>query len=343
MIPYILFVILIFIFRGSKKPFYMFLVLLFFNVLRYDTGWDYMSYVDEVETWGMPGSNIMRYSFLWQWLFAFAQKVNMPHLAIAVPGFLTICIVYFAVVRLTQTKAEACDALTFYALWPYFFLGSFSTIRQSLGIAIGLLILLSALKRKYIWFVILLVLNILIHPSSIMCIFFAAFFLPDFKLKFWHMVLLIVGIFIALASIDLIIQNSPLASYEVYLNSTDSYGSKLSILLAIILIPTLMVRKQKLGNSGITDVCILALILLIITYVALDNSVTSRVADYYVILMIFVAPTYKFLFQDRALGNVLVIGGFTALFFYYLLSTQGAVQQGLATSPFVPYQWIFLR
>lgn len=300
-----------------------------------------MSYVDIVESWGISRSSVTRYSILWQWLFAFAQKINMPHVALAVPGFLTISVVYFAVTKITRTNEDACDALTVYALWPYFFLGSFSTVRQSLGIAVGLLILLSALKKKYVWFVSLVSLNFLIHPSSIVCIFYAAFFLPDFRLKLWHMVLLLVGTFLVLAFIDFIIKDSIFASYETYLISSDTYGSKLSILLAIILIPTLMVRKLRIGNTGITDVCVLALSLMIMTFITLSNSVVSRVTDYYVILMMFVAPTYKYLFKDRVLGNTLVIGAFTAIFFYYLISTQAAVQQGLATSPFVPYQFIF--
>ena len=250
MIPYIFFVILILWFRHNRSPILIYMTLVMFNVLRYNTGWDYMSYIDEVEYWGSIGSNMMRYSILWQWLFECVQEINMPHIAIAVPGFLTITIVYFVVNALQKNKGLICDILSIYAFWPYFFLGSFSTIRQSLGIAIGLLILFCAIKKKLVWFIIFLIVNYLIHPSSVVCVCYAAFFIPKFRLRIWHMAVILTISVVALFSINIIIQHSPFAIYESYLSAHDSYGSKLSILLFIILMPTLLLRTLLSRKSG---------------------------------------------------------------------------------------------
>lgn len=341
MIPYILFLFLVLFFRVLKRPQYIYITLLVFNVLRYDTGWDYMSYISLVENWGMPGSNMLKYSFIWQWLFSFAERVNIPHLALAIPGFLTVSLVYFAISKLLNSQEAICDSLCIYAFWPYFYLGSFSTVRQALGVAIALVILYSAVHRKLVLFLLLLVLDYFIHPSSIVCVFYVAFFFPYLRVKLWQMGVLFVAFYVALSFIDLIIQGSPLAVYETYLNSSDTYGSKLSILLAIMLIPTFMVRNIEKGAPLMADFCVMSIVLQIMTFVAFNSSVLSRVSDYYAILLVFVASKYKNLFQEKQLGNILVLSAFISVFIYYLVSTRGAASQGLATSPFVPYKFIF--
>ena len=115
MIPYIIFALLILWFRHLKIPFLIYLTLVFFNVLRYNTGWDYMSYVNEIEYWGTIGSNMHRYSVIWRCLFEFANKINNPHFAIAVTGFLTITIIYFVVNKLCKEKRLICNVLSIYA------------------------------------------------------------------------------------------------------------------------------------------------------------------------------------------------------------------------------------
>ena len=345
MVPYLIFVFLILLFRYASKPKYMYLTMLLFNVLRYDTGWDYKNYYNEALYWGSQGSSTTRYSFIWQWLFELANKLNLPHLVMVIVGVLTISIVYFAVYNILKTKKSTCDALCIYALWPFFYLGTFSTIRQSLGISIGLLLVLCALRKKYVLFSLLLVLDFFIHPSSVVCIAFAVFFFPDFHLKIWKMVVIVFAVFAVMLSLEVLIQNSPFEVYQIYLGHSDSYGSKLSVLLALILIPTLMLRNQKIGNQGMTDICIMSIILLICTLVSFNNTVLSRITDYFIILLIFVAINYKQLFPDKIFGNFIIYSLFAGVFLFYLYNTQGAaiVQQGLATSPFVPYQFIFAQ
>lgn len=342
MIPYILFVAIILFFRNRKKPFMLYLTMLLFNVLRYDTGWDYMSYWNEVVEWGNVGSNMARYSLPWQWLFATAQELNMPHLALAIPGFLTLTIVYWAVVKIQEDKYDICDSLTIYALWPFFFLSTFSTIRQALAISISLVILYCAMKRKVNWFILLLLIDIIIHPSSIVCVGYAVFFIKNFKLNFWKIILISTFLIIGMFSANFFINNITfLNSYTVYLGENNDFGSKLSILLGVILILVMLVRKG--GNKGLIDIYILALIHTIFIFVFMSNSTLSRVVEYYLILLIFVAPFFKKLFKNKVVGNTVVVCAFVGIFFVYLIHTLGASQQGLATSPYVPYKIIFFR
>lgn len=157
------------------------------------------------------------------------------------------------------------------------------------------------------------------------------------------MVIIVGAVFLLMFSMEMIIQDSPLAVYQIYLGHSDSYGSKLSVLLAIILIPTIMVRAKKIGVIGMIDICLMALVLQIISLVSFNNTVLSRMTDYFSILLIFVAPLFKYLFDNKSMGNMAIYTAFAGIFLFYLINTMEAdvVNQGLATSPFVPYQFIF--
>ena len=75
----------------------------------------------------------------------------------------------------------------------------------------------------------------------------------------------------------------------------------------------------------------------------MSKSILARIADYYVILLIFVAPYFRNLFRDKTAGSALIVAAFVGVFFVYLIITAGASQQGLATSPFVPYKFILFQ
>ena len=151
MFPYLLFVAVLLFFYYRKNPIMMLLTLVAFAVLRYDVGWDYMNYYEFSSDEGSLALARERYSVVWSWLFETAYSLKMPHLGIAVPAVLTSVAVYLSV-RMFCEKDEAAmsDSLLVYALWPFFYLGSFSTIRQSLAVALGLLIFVLLYKRRWI-------------------------------------------------------------------------------------------------------------------------------------------------------------------------------------------------
>ena len=346
MIPYIVFVILVLVFRHNNKPKLIYLTLLLFSVLRYDTGWDYMSYYTKVEMWGDESISWERFSFIWKWLFQAANNLNEPHLVIAVPAFLTITIIYGVVKQIQKDPPRICDTMTIYALWPFFYLSTFSTIRQALAIAIGLLIMCCAIKKKIVLFFLLLILNFYVHPSSVICVLFAVFFFPNFRLKVRHFMIIVIVAGLAIHSLESILSGSVLGQYLFYLDDTDSFGSKLSILLAMILIPCILVKSKSLtfvGGGQFVDIEIVALVLTIFVYAFSSNSVVARGINYFSILLIFVAPCFPALFKNKRVGSFWVYMSFISVFVYYLISTSDALSLGMATSPFVPYKTLLSR
>lgn len=348
MIPYILFVVFILVTRNYKNHRLMFLGLVLFSALRYDVGWDFMSYYGLVNSLGRSTDSVEHYSFIWRWLFQTAHTLNSPQLAIAVPAFLTISISYYVIVKLQVTVSRISDSLAVYALWPFFYLASFSVIRQSLAIAIGLLILYCAINKKFFWFFFLLLVNYFVHPSSIVCIVFAFFFFSGFHLKIWHIIVLSILFVGAASSLNLILENSLVEDYLTYIGESDSYGSKLSILIALVLVPVIIIRMKKalvgeVVHKGIIDIVVLAYILTIIVFVFVNNSVLSRVLDYFVVLLVFVLPVAKQLFKDKTHGAFLIYTALSLILLVYLFITSGAQSQGLASSSYIPYKMILLQ
>lgn len=348
MIPYIIFIFLILLFRHYQKPTLIYLTLMLFSVLRYDTGWDYMSYYTTTDLWGSETISWEHYSIIWRWLFAVGNYLNEPHIVIAVPAFLTTTIIYQSVKLIQQDKERVSNTLTIYALWPFFYLASFSTIRQALAIAVGLLILYFAIKKKLIPFALFLFFNYYIHPSSIICVFYAVFFLPEFKMKLWHYIIIIVVFFFAIQSLNIVLSGTLLEQYASYLDTTDTFGTKLSILLAIVLIPCIAMKYMQKGfalsyYSKVIDIVIIALILTIMIYAFSSISVVSRGISYFTVLFIFVASNFPLLFKEKKIGEILVYLSFASVFVYYLISTSDAISLDMATSPFVPYKSIFSR
>ncbi len=326
----------------------MFIALVLFSALRYDVGWDFMSYYRLVNSWGQGTVSLEHYSFIWSWLFQTAQELNSPQLAIAIPAILTVSISYYVIVKLQVTASRISDSLAVYALWPFFYLASFSVIRQSLAVSIGLLILLCAIKRKYILFFLLLLVNYFVHPSSLVCISFVVLFFHGFHLKNWHIIMLTILFFVAASSLNTILDNSLLEDYLTYVGESDNYGSKLSVLIAMVLVPVIIIRMKRtlteeVIHKGIIDIVVLTYIMTIIVFVFVNNSVLSRILDYFVILLIFVLPFAKKIFKDKTLGAVLIYGALSLILIVYLYITSGAQSQGLASSSYIPYKVILFH
>lgn len=346
MIPYILFLILELLCYSKHNYKLMALLMMVFSLIRYDVGWDYMSYVEKVEDFGSLTIYWERFSFIWMWLFSFCNKVNCPHLALAIPGFITLFLIYKTIDLFEETEKSKCDALIVYILWPFLYLGTFSTVRQSLAAALGLLIIYYIIHGKSRIAILLGVINYFVHPSSVV-IFILLFLKPGVKFTSLKEVvfytIITIGIF---SSLSLVLTTLGVTQYLFYLDDTDSFGSTLSILLTLIA-SYLFVEKW---NSKSTDLvkdsmlCIIILCFICKTYIFLflNVSIIARVLDYFDVLLIFVLP-YTYKGSKFSVPRKIFVFCLSALFLFYLYNTQKANNADLASSSFVPYKTIFSK
>jgi len=357
MIPYFVFIVLILIFYVKKKPLVLFFILVIFCAVRYNTGWDYDSYYQISYNPTNLNQAINRYSFLWGYLFQFCYENQIPHFGIVLPEIITYVNVYVGLKILYKNdKKQMCDSFFVYSFWPFFYLGSWSTLRQALAMSLGFLLYVLLyiyrtekeqmnIKKKLSFLLISffgVYLVYLIHPSGIvisvlipLCLFVEEF--STFKI-FLSSIMILLGTLSMGYIVSLLESNS--SSYSMYLNKSDSYGGKLVYVLGLLAFgfTFCMVKYKEIKKTcnfeiGLVIVSVIGNILMF----SFGFSVVTRIFDYFAIFMILIYVKCFEQMHLKKLGMSLLV----MLFVYYLYNSKNA--SAILECGFVPYQFIFDR
>lgn len=342
MIPYIIFILVVIFAYRLKKPIWMAVIITFFSVIRFDTGWDYDSYYQVcIDNNALETAKII-WGGIWAKWFEYVNLHRIPFIGIGIPAVLTTIIVYYALYLLHEKdKKQIADSLLVYSLWPFLYLYSFCTVRQSLAISIVLLIVVLVSKKRFVLGGLLFVLNYFLHPSSIFTIVFLPFILVKKRLSV-GMILggtVLVGAFFGFASF--LLESLGLSNYLGLLESTDSFGGKIAIVyaaLSIYLIYVVVHNKDVTSlYSKMTSIVAMGAILQFLVYITDVPSVISRACSY---TYIFMAPTLFYTFRQIRFkeGKNLAIVIMALFFLVYLYVTQDSPD---AASQYVPYKTIF--
>lgn len=155
--------------KGKKvisQAFATFLAII--SAIRYDVGFDYPVYYEVAAQQG---------DFLWEFLrFEFISKIivfivwlfKVPYLIFFIYSFLTIYFVFQGLKRLMPDGLHI--GLFIYALFPLFFIDSFSLIRQHLAIALIFYAISFLLNRRFLPYIIIVCISGLIHSGSFITI-----------------------------------------------------------------------------------------------------------------------------------------------------------------------------
>lgn len=341
MIPYFLFLIIVLIFFYKKNPIGILSTMIIFAVLRYDTGWDYASYIKTIAA--SIKSDAERLSWFWNELFRFSADIKFPHFAIAVTSTLTYLTVYHALKILRLNKTQICQALLVYILWYSLYLGSFSVIRQSLSVAFGLLMFAYIQKKSYIKSIISLIIAIHLHPSALVLILvYPVYFLRN-RINLKLILIVSAGITFSLLLITKLIESIPILKiYLGYLSWNTNTGG-LMVLIDMFLTAYLIFSFYRLRHIPVIGMQ--CYFLSIITFLGRSmafllgiTSVLSRIFDYFLIFMIFIIfPSIKIFKDNTKIANIVTL--FMVLFFIvYLQISKGGTD--LASSGYVPYKFI---
>lgn len=337
MIPYFVFLFFLFFFYHHNNYKGIMITLILFSVLRYDVGWDYMSYY-EIALNPEMDNDFSRFSFFWQKIYLFAYNHHWPSFAIAFPSLLICLFAFWGIYMLLDgNRKKICDALVVYSLWPFFYLGTFSTIRQGLAISICLVIYAFLRKRKIMMALCLFVINFFIHPSSLVSLVLFPVLYLNYELKLKSVIIVTTIGIIVLFSLSSL---APLFElYFHYVGGENGYGGSLAYLLILIIIWLLFsmfIAKKKNYSIPFIGIIIASFGMEALIYLFGFASIMSRMLSYFSILFIFV-----FLESVRVVNpklKNLSIFLFLSLFLWYLIHSQ----QGEAMSGYVPYKFIFL-
>lgn len=347
MIPYFIFILFIIFFYSKKNPKGLLFSLVLFAVLRYNTGWDYANYVEITSNPTALERALNDYSFLWDYFFKFCYNHGVHHLAIIIPNIITYFLIYYSLNIIFKDDVERiAESLTVYALWPFFYLSSFSIIRQCLAVGVVLLVYALIKERKLALSFILVILAYYIHPSSLVCVMLYPLCLLNFKLKFWQLILiglLLVASIFYMSSIISFLGVEALSNYaDIYLGGSDNFGSKLSYLLFLIIcyFSYVWMNNYEVEDRKIYIVIIMAFLMEFSMYMIGLNSFVTRIVSYYSIFLIF-----SFYDSLRYIGNKKQFSGLltvllSALFIVYLILMDTPEARSKSSAPYVPYTFI---
>lgn len=166
--PYIsLYIIFILINYSTYKEKYKFFILFFilwlFTICRYDVGWDYLTYVEEIKR-GVNYIEESRYELFSRSIFYWAIKWKFYPLIFIIFGTIQLILLAFGIYKLSTNKALSW---TIYFLFPLFFLQDLSTIRQATATAFVFVSYYWLKNNQYVKFILFIIAGSLFHQSAL--------------------------------------------------------------------------------------------------------------------------------------------------------------------------------
>jgi len=346
MIPYFIFIFFLLLCYWSKKPLWMLVILIVFALLRYDTGWDYGTYVHIVETpafWN--DGDTSRFSLAWRALFGLANRVNCPPLAIAVANILTYVVLYIALSLLKLSKTQKIQAILVYALWYDFYLSSFSTLRQALSMAIGVLMFALIQRKQLVWSLLAFFVAIHLHTSAIILVILYPIYLLRDKLNFKWLCISVITmccVLSAIAEILMSLSDFGLDKYGIYLTWQDNFGGKLIYLNITLAVYFVFILYRDRHISSMERQCYFMVLSGVIGGIVIHyfgvSSVFARMLSYVTIFMILILFQSLNIFKEKRILRFVMDCLLILMFVGYLtLISKGGGNQ---LSPYVPYKCI---
>jgi hypothetical protein len=344
--PYIL-IACIFLFchlykpKNSNKIF--FITLLIFCILRYDVGWDYIEYVRVIES-GYVNIVDSRYEFLSKYFFLIGSYLSFYPIVFAIFSFLTLRIFYISVSRYSINPLLSW--LVFYSM-PLFFFASLSTIRQSLAMLIVFFSYRFVLEKKYIYFLITIIISMLIQPSAIVGVLILPIMIfPVGKLI--NIILFICSFYIGSMIISFI-DNSDLfllTRLKIYIGLEGVKAQLLNYLYYAFGIFNLLFY-DKLVKIDPKNKAIITLInsgLILLNLFSFESVTSLRISAFYLLFLVYLIPSYTRIFNkqsSRIIENVLVSGFISLSFFYLYIFINGYNNGVIDKVSFLPYRFWF--
>ncbi|GGP06540.1 hypothetical protein GCM10010992_26950 [Cloacibacterium rupense] len=169
-------------FTSKFKSRFIYYVLLLFTVLRYNVGWDYEMYKNAIFY-----RDFERFEPLSKLIFSICSIFNFYPLVFFVFGLL---ILYFTKISIEKYSSNYVVSWAVFIAFPFFFLASLSTLRQSLTNALILYSFHFAFQKKIYPFIVIILMSSLIHSSGI----FGFFLYPIVNIKIKRNILFIITV-----------------------------------------------------------------------------------------------------------------------------------------------------
>jgi len=320
----------------------MTLVLIVFAVIRYDTGWDYMSYFDACTDYTSLSIAQLAWGEIWSWWFELMYDNKIPFIGIGVPAFLTNILISLSFwILLDNDKKRTSEALLVYGLWPFLYLQSFCVVRQFLAIGVSIFAFALFYKKRYLFSIVLYIISVLLHTSSVIAIVFPLIFNLKKSLSVVKVVGCSVVAVLSLGGLYVVLMSFGLAGYADLLESEDNFGGKIGLvyfLLSIFFLATISKNKNNTSaNSKILSFFSICIIIQFFVYVAPIPSVISRAILYGIIFMP-ISFIYSLEIMKLPISKDMIYFIMLLFMIVYLVITKDSPG---AVSQYIPYKTIW--
>jgi hypothetical protein len=335
------------IFESKNNSKIIFVTLFFFCALRYDVGWDYMSYVSDLDT-GFDEILNSRYEFLSKCIFLAGSYFNFYPLVFIIFGYLTLKIVYNCIKF--YSVSPILSWVVFYSM-PLFFFASLSTIRQSLATVIVFYSYRFVKENKSFFFVGIILIASLFHISAIIgFLIWPLVKIPLSKNK--NILFFILSFFISSLIYNYLLslnaEINSLSRLQSYISDENIKPSLINYLYyAIGIFNLLLYNKLVSFNPKNKDfITLFNFGLVMLNLLAFEPISSLRISAFFMIYLIYLVPYYTnfFIPKDYFVVKLFVIFCFLALsFFHIYLYIKSYNQFLLSKISFLPYKFWFLE
>ena len=330
----------------SNKKYIYFIIsftLLFVSMFRFKVGFDYKNYLDSINFIINNGinSNYIFYNRMepaYKLFVLISYHLRNSYFVFFISSFITILLVSLSIYR--YSKDYLLSIFIFYS-FPFFYLDSFSIIRQWSAVSIIIFGYTSFIKNRNLFiFLITIILASLFHSSALISILIIPFFFINFNRKM--LLFLIFFIFILKYYLfNIIIYYLPfnLNKIERLLNTKG--GDKLIYIITFFSFLFFYFKSNlesinKNNSIGITIFIFGNCLLYLFTDL---GQIAQRFSIYFISIFIFLIPDFVFIITKKYNINFKILSYFffSVIYFYSLYISYSRFN----FSPLIPYKFIF--
>lgn len=348
MITYILFVVIIIALlmlnsaiKTNIQIFQIFawVLVVFFVGFRFETGYDWVMYRNFFEYDTFHDGIEFGYVFFIKILRCFFDDYQSLF-------FFTALITYiFFYLGIKKYTKHTGIAIVLFMLIPSLFLNSFSILRQELAIAITFYAFSFLVDRKFLNYLLLMILAFSIH-YSVAIVFFTHLIIwryaPKVKYNFYYVLILFSLVFLKVDIGNLVYYFANGARYEFYQSGESVSLLKIFILNSLAIVYVYF--SPKIIDKSKYNIYIIAFIVMNVVYLNVFSSVIalSRIAYYFKIFEIILVSQLLFVFNKkiRILALLLLVAFYSIQF---LSALKVDMAETRTENNLIPYKNIFFR
>lgn len=298
-------------------------ILIFVGIFRFDVGWDYVNYYDYIDK--IQIDRIIRLEPLSQLLCYISIYLESPPVLFVFFGLPT----YLLLFRTLKSFSEIF-ILSFFVYVAFYYLESFTSVRQALAISITFSGFTYIANRKILKYLCCVVFASLFHYSALVALIIYPIY---HRVSFKTVCLFIPFLFLFKALFLELVLNY--TNYGYYIDKLEEFTGggivKYVVILCFLLLCVLGFLKGVLKKNPFYKIVFISLFLPFL----LGPALGARLGSYFSIYLCLLVPNVLKYYNDKVKFGVIVF----CCFYFMLMISIASVNS--FKSLYTPYQFIF--